>query len=675
MRGRRQAARQSVCGGGSLGGDPRSAAGASDIERLMPNPADPESDEISPRLTARLEREQPPALPRGSRAARRDRMRSFNRPTVFPGIRRFASASSSWPRSVVVKLQAFGSGHTLRRNLSTHLGYIARAGAAADGGRVRLFNQEQDDLDRLGFFARCREDPRHYRLMIEPGDDSPLPDIRAFGRRFMAELEQERGLRLEWAAADHHDTGRPHLHIVLRQRSLDGRRVSLGGPGAANRLRLKACELATEELGPLPERVFPELARVRSFTPADKVMLDHAVDERLKVSNVPDHWRAPVLRRLAYLEDRGLIAVGGPTEWTVPNDLRPRLLRAQLDQERAYRAARIVRDSAWRNEIGRLTPAALGPGERLVGGLVGVEGITPQRAGAHCVVIEGGDSRLAHFEFRYAHAVMCLDRVPPGAVVEVSATARTVRRSDQRIAEIAAGHGGLWSTELHGRAAPSAHPRFIRMHQARLESMSLDGACRALGDGRFEIPADYCDRALQADLAKWGPADLQARVLDDRPLDEQIRAPGLTWLDRLMTHEERPRFAGPFGDQVAEALPEREKRLRMTGLGSGAPLVLSPADIRKLQAMELRSVMEPLEKTGKAVFLTKDGQQAAGQYVMRVHISGSPYAVLEGHSAFHLVTWKPGMEAARGRWIEAAVRDGQSDFRSIRNAVRQFGLG
>ncbi|WP_177221920.1 DUF3363 domain-containing protein [Brevundimonas viscosa] len=602
-------------------------------------------------------------------------MRSFNRPTGSPGVRRFGSASSSWPRSVVVKLQVFGSAPTARRNLATHLSYIARSGAGTEGERVRLFNQDQDDLDRLSFFARCREDPRHYRLMIEPGDDSPLPDIRAFGRLFMAELERERGLRLEWAAADHHDTGRPHLHIVLRQRSLDGRRVSLGGPGAANRLRLKACELATDELGPLPERVLPELARVRSFTPADQVMLDHAVDERLNVSILPDHWRATVLRRLAYLEDRGLIAAGGPTEWAVPSDLRPRLLRAQLDQERAYRAARIVRDSVWRSEIGRLTPAALGLGERLVGGFVSVEGITPQRAGAHCAVIDGADGRLAHFEFRYAHSVMCLDRVPPGAVVEVSATARTTRRSDQRIAEIAAAHGGLWSVELHGRAAPSAHPRFIRMHQARLESMSLDGACRALGDGRFEIPTDYCERALRADLAKWGPADHQARVLDDRPLDEQIRAPGLTWLDRLMTNEERVRYAGPFGAHVAEALPEREKRLRMTGLGSGDPLVLSPADVRKLQAMELRSVMEPLEKTGRAVFLTKDGQQAAGQYVTRVHISGSPHAILEGQSAFHLVAWKPGMEAARGRWIEAVVREGRSEFRTVRNAMRQFGLG
>jgi len=89
----------------------------------------------------------------------------------------------------------------------------------------------------------------------------------------------------------------------------------------------------------------------------------------------------------------------------------------------------------------------------------------------------------------------------------------------------------------------------------------------------------------------------------------------------------------------------------------------------------MRSVLEPLEKTGKAVFLTRDGQEATGRYASRVHISGSPYAVLEAQNALHLAPWKPGMEACRGRWIEATVRDGQSEFRSIRSALQQFGLG
>lgn len=641
----------------------------------MSIPTDSDAYELRPRLTARVEYERTPLPAPGSRAERRDRMRVFNRPSGLAGVRRFVATPQGWPRSVFLKLGAFGSGPRAARNLTHHLWYISREGVGSDGQAARLFDQTREDLDRQAFIARCREDPRHYRLILEPGEETPLADIRAFGRRFMAELEQERGVRLEWLAADHHDTGRPHLHIVLRQRSADGRRVSLGGPGTANRLRLKACELATEELGRLTEQVRPELARTRSFTPADQVMLDHAVRNRLEIARVPDHWRATVLRRLAYLEDRRLIEAGGPNQWTIPSDLRPKLLRAQLDQEHSYRAARIVRDSPWRAEISRLRPAALMPGERLTGAFVGVEGITPQRAGAHCVVIDGGDGRLGHFEFRYAQSVMCLDRVPPGAVVEIHANAPGIRRSDERIAGIASRHGGIWSAELHGRDQPEAHARFIRTHEARLEAMSRDGVCQALGEGRFQIPEKYCERALAADIAKWGPTDHQARVLDDRPLEDQVRAPGLTWLDRLMTKETVPTFAGPFGTTVADALKDREKRLRMNGLGRGDPLVLSATDIRTLQAMEMRSVVETLEKTGRTVFFTRDGHGAAGRYVSRVHISGSPYAVLEAQNALHLAPWKPGMEACRGRWIEATVRDGTSEFRSIRNVLQQFALG
>ena len=229
--------------------------------------------------------------------------------------------------------------------------------------------------------------------------------------------------------------------------------------------------------------------------------------------------------------------------------------------------------------------------------------------------------------------------------------------------------------EIHAQIAPDSTPRYLRMHRRRLESLSQTGVCRQLDEGRFAVPADYCERALASDLAKWGPVEHEARVLDDRLLEEQVHVPGFTWLDRVMTAETRPEFSGPFGAEAAAALPEREKRLRITGLGSGDPLVLSPEDVRRLQAMELRSVMEPLEKGGKAVFLVRDGQMAAGQYIKRVHVSGAPYAVLEGASAYHLTPWTPGMEASRHRWIEAAVADGRSEFRSIRNAARQLGLG
>jgi hypothetical protein len=322
----------------------------------------------------------------------------------------------------------------------------------------------------------------------------------------------------------------------------------------------------------------------------------------------------------------------------------------------------------------RLQAVSLEEGEVLRGAFVGVHRTGPYPRGAQALVIDAVDGRLGHVLVREAKAVICLDQIPTGALIEAAGAARAVRQSDQTIAEVAAQRGGVWSVADHAEARPDDWPRFIRFHQSRVEAMSLEGACFPLGDGRYSIPGDYCERASQVDTAQWGPSEISVRILDDRRLEDQIRSPGLTWLDRLMAKADRPDLSGPFGEAVAAALAERTRRLRMTGLGAGEPLRLSDADVHRLWAMEVKSVVEPLERTGKPVFLATEGQRAAGVYVKRVHVAGAPYAVLDGKSAYHLVQWTPGMEACRGRALNAVVRDAGVSFRSVRSLGGELGL-
>ncbi len=248
------------------------------------------------------------------------------------------------------------------------------------------------------------------------------------------------------------------------------------------------------------------------------------------------------------------------------------------------------------------------------------------------------------------------------------------RSSDLTIAEVAAARGGVWSAAGHAEVRPGDWPRFIGFHQRRVEAMSREGACARLGDGRFSIPADYCARAAEADAALWGPSEVKVRILDANRLEEQVRSSGLTWLDRLMTSHDRPYLAGAFGHSVTSALSERSARHRSSGLGSGEPLVLSSEDIAKLRMNEIGSVFETLERTGKAVFHASDGQSASGVYLKRLHISGTPYALLESRSAFHLVLWTPGMEACRGLALNAVVQHGAVSFRAVRGAGLDLGL-
>lgn len=562
-----------------------------------------------------------------------------------------------------------------RRLLAQQVAYIRRGAADERAGDDVFFNKAEDQADPRQFVERGHNDPTHYRLVVNPQDGTELGDLKAYARRLMNSVEEDLGGDIEWIAGAHFDTGRPHLHILLRGRRANGQSLRFPGPYLSSGLRDRARDAATEILGPRPQRVKDSLIQAEQMTPLDDTILEASRGGLLKAELIPQAHRSSALRRLVHLETKGWASLVSPGVWQLQPDLRHRLL--QLGHRRAgeYAAARILEHSTWREQRTRLEAVSLRPDEKLAGAYVGVHRTGRYPDGPHAVVLDLTDGRLAHVTMRHARCVMCLDRVREGAVIEVAGVPRGDRPGDLVIADVAAKRGGVWSATDHAAARPGDWPRFIASHEKRAEAMSRAGACTTLGAGRFAVPDDYLLLARRADIAQWGEADLRLKVLDDRLLDEQVRAPGLTWLDKLMTTESRPECLGPFGNAVHSALAEREKRLRITGLGSGQPLVLSQTDIHRLTTLEIKSVFETLGQNGKAVFLIASGQSAAGVYSGRRHIAGVPYAVLEDPTALNLIPWSPGMEACRGRTLTAVVQNGATTFRSVRNLGRELGLG
>jgi hypothetical protein len=291
------------------------------------------------------------------------------------------------------------------------------------------------------------------------------------------------------------------------------------------------------------------------------------------------------------------------------------------------------------------------------------------------VVLDLADGRLGHLRLPDLRSVMCLDRIPEGAVIEARGSARTERPADLTIAEVARERGGVWSPAEHSAARPGDSAEFIERHRRRLEAMSREGACVALGEDRFAVPPDYRERALEIEAQKEGPTRVDLKVLDHRSLAEQARAPGLTWLDRIMAGREPMEMRGSFGEAVAHVLPERAAWLRSQGLGSGESLTLGPKDLKALTTLEIKATFEALGQHGKPVFMATTDQSAAGVYMARVHVAGAPFAVLESRSAVTLVPWRPALEACRGQAMVAQVTGGVTDFRFGREAGRDLGLG
>src|SRR5690606_18497562 len=97
-----------------------------------------------------------------------------------------------------------------------HLSYLQRGGVSREGGPGQLYSAGEDAADGRTFLERCASDKRQFRFIVSAEDGDQYPDLKPFVRRLMSQMEQDLGTKLDWVAVDHHDTGHPHTHIVLR---------------------------------------------------------------------------------------------------------------------------------------------------------------------------------------------------------------------------------------------------------------------------------------------------------------------------------------------------------------------------------------------------------------------------------------------------------------------------
>lgn len=71
-----------------------------------------------------------------------------------------------------------------------------------------------------------------------------MESLRPFVRDLMTNMERDLGTKLDWVAVDHHDTGHPHAHIVVRGVRDDGvTNVVMGRDYIGHGIRQRAEEL------------------------------------------------------------------------------------------------------------------------------------------------------------------------------------------------------------------------------------------------------------------------------------------------------------------------------------------------------------------------------------------------------------------------------------------------
>ena len=153
-------------------------------------------------------------------------------------------------RRVIIKTRIVKMRGTGAKAAALHMRYIQRDGVTQDGRPGELYGRDTDRADGKDFLERSGEDRHQFRFIVSAEDAGEYPDLKPFVRKLMARMEADLGTSLDWVAVDHHNTGHPHTHIVLRGRDDLGQDLVIARDYIAHGMRERAAEIVTLDLGP-----------------------------------------------------------------------------------------------------------------------------------------------------------------------------------------------------------------------------------------------------------------------------------------------------------------------------------------------------------------------------------------------------------------------------------------
>src|SRR5690606_21713808 len=354
-------------------------------------------------------------------------------------------------RRVVVKTRYVQSAGKNGKG-AAHLRYIQRDGTSRDGERGQLYSATDDRADGNAFLDRGKDDRHQFRFIVSPEDAADLSDLTEHTRDLMSRIEADLGTKLDWVAVNHHNTGHPHVHVIVRGKDDLGENLVINGDYLANGIRERASELTTLELGQVTDieqsrKLSAEIDQDR-FTRIDRAMAEEADDRFLDLRHEPAEPRRQFnrtlrLRRLAKLEKMGLATEHAPGVWELSKDMEPAL-----------------RELGERGDIIRTIQKALGPqgGERdpmsfqihdgapetpIVGRVVDKH-LSDELGENLTIVVDGIDGRTHHI------ADIAPERLGDariGSVVQIGPAEATARPSDRTITAIA--EDGIYRPSRH----------------------------------------------------------------------------------------------------------------------------------------------------------------------------------------------------------------------------------
>src|SRR5450755_4021681 len=561
------------------------------------------------------------------------------------------------------------------RAVDAHLRYLERDGVTKDGAKGQGYSAGRDVEDGGAFLDRGRDDRHQFRFIVSSEDGAELSDLRTTTRDLMTQMEADLGTKLDWIAVDHHNTGHPHTHIIVRGITDDGKTLNIAGDYIAYGIRERASEIVTRELGRQTElevtkQLEQEVAADR-FTGLDRMLIaeqqgreftDLRPDQDMRDTFRQN--RALLIERARKLGRMGLATEVETGQWIISPKAEPTLrelgergdiiktmhqalAREGLAEDRHPARYVLHRENATERIAGRVLDKGLGGDE--MGERVGL-------------VIDGVDGRVHHIEMDADRA----EDVGRGMIVVAGSAAPGPRAADSNILDIA-GQEGVYRPSQHLERARATIDRiggdpeaFVRSHVRRLEALRRAGHTMRIDADHWRVPADLPARGQAYDLAR-DRANIRISILSHNGLDQQIGSDGATWLDRELASPSLTTLANTgFGREITEAMQRR--RLSLVNMGHAVRLEdgrihASKDFVANLERTEVTRVGKAMAaERGLTFTAAKTGEYVSGTLVGSAQLASGRFAMIDDGIGFQLVPWQPVLDKRIGQHISGTVR-------------------
>ena len=630
-------------------------------------------------------------------------------------------------RRAIVKVSIIPLRGGKSRAAYSHLKYLQREGAGVEksegkdgelkltGTRGELYGPERgivyDDksfLERSETSFEGRGDPNQFRLILSPEDgtetarriDGEPPSLKRQTRKFMSQMEDDLGTRLDWVAVDHFDTAHPHTHVVLRGVLDNGKELRIAGDYISEGMRGRYENIITRELGLKPEyEIISDLARETKLNRV--TTLDRAIVPRIDAgSSILDlregHFRAHpdsainrhlLTGRMKHLETLGLAQPTDKGRWHVERNAIDTL----GDMHRNETITKEMSQAMKRVNINRQMQlhGSEAPLRKITGRVIGKGLVENESSGRLRIIIDGDDG--------YVHAVETgpetrASEARLGSVVEVGPAKlgpvdRTILKYaqdcaiDKRIYDI---REHSYDLEKQGRYAilEGQADHDIAMHRRRMHTLVKAGLARPYMSDENDKPyswvitEDFESKVLVRDRANNRKTGL--KLLSIQNLEAQLKSPYATWLDRMQIPYEKDSFGKQgYGADLHRAVAKRQTWLVEQGLATQNNNKTVSYEKGYVQTLINREVgteaAKITEKIGKTYRALDQGMKVEGVFTDKIELMSGPYAVVQSQRAFYLVPWRSVMEQERGRRLTGTMRGKSVNWQFRRS--RSLGMG